>query len=131
MQLIRSRETPDTDQMPGDALAAEYSGGGAYSYETARVWEMAGFIPPAVCQAAVEALHLQGMEEETDRDGFPRLARDIIMQAGEIRDRCVITDPVRLRETALDWGVPAVGMSDREIAYLMTLLVIADYCTQP
>lgn len=129
--MIRSQETQKTKPTSGETLSVEPSGGRAYCYETSRVWEEAGFMPPAVCQVAVEILHLQGMEEGTAGGGFPSLAREILPQTESIRDRCVITDPVRLRETALEWGMPTAGMSDQEIAYLMTLSIIADYFSRP
>ncbi|WP_067048547.1 hypothetical protein [Methanofollis ethanolicus] len=129
--MILLRDTQETNQECGETLSTESSGGRACRYETSRIWETAGFMPPVVCRTVVEVLHLRGMEEGTERDIFPLLARDLLLQAGEIRDGCVITDPVQLRETAREWDVPVAGMSDQEIASLLTLTIIADYCIQP
>jgi hypothetical protein len=129
--MTRSQEIQETNQIYGKTPSAGSSGRQAYCYETARIWEEAGFMPPAICRVAVEALHLQGMEEGTRRDIFPLLAQDIFMQAGEMRERCVITDQARLRETAREWGVPVAGTSDQEVASLLTLTIIADYYIQP
>lgn len=129
--MILVQDTQKTNPKSGETHSAESPHRRAYRYETSFIWETAGFVPPATCRVAVEVLHRRGMEEETEKDILPLLAQDIRMQAGEMRDRCVITDQARLRETAREWGVPVAGMSDQEIAYLMTLTIITDYCIQP
>ncbi|WP_298667366.1 hypothetical protein [uncultured Methanofollis sp.] len=129
--MTRTQEIQETNQTYGKKFSAESSRGGTYCYETARIWEEAGFTPPPVCQAVVEILHLQSMEERPDRDVFPPHARDVLLHTENTGKECVITDPAHLRKVAREWGVPVAGMSDQEVADLMTLQIIADYCIQP
>jgi hypothetical protein len=92
-------------------------------WETGRVWEEAGIVPPLRHRVVAELLHRLAMGEER---AVALLARALARVPCD-DPRCRITDPVRLRQAARDFGIATAGRTETAIARDVADAVIDEY----
>ncbi len=92
-------------------------------WETDRVWEEAGIIPPLRQRLLTELLHRLAMGEEAS---VALLARTLSRVSFEDA-QCQVTHPSRLRHAAGDFGLCIAGRTDEAIAYDVASAVIEEY----
>ncbi len=95
-------------------------------WETGRVWEEAGIIPPLRHRVVAELLHRLAMGEESS---VVLLAQSLARAPFEDA-RCRVIHPARLRLAAQDFGLCTAGRTDEAIACDVASAVIDEYAPE-